>query len=173
MRFAPALALLIVLSACHPAATGPAGHYQNPARGFAIVFPADWELKEGQLGLDVIGLPPLEGPSDQFRDNISVGSADMPVPVNADAVLDSNIPAMINVVTDFKPGARGRTRLGATDAVWLDYTQRQGIFQLTVKLYALPGKKHAYLIYCTSETSAWDRFRPKCEQAVNSFKVIE
>ena len=173
MRLAPAFALLIVLAACGPAVRGPAGEYRNPAKGFALVFPAGWEVKEGELGLDVIGLSPNEGPSDHFRDNVTVASADMPAPVESDAILDGNIPSMMNVITDFKPGGRGRMKMGARDAAWLDYTQRQGIFRLTVKLFALPGKKHAYLIYCTSETAAWDRFQPKCEQVVNSFRITE
>ena len=173
MRLSLSIALLFVLSSCGPSARVPADDYQNAAKGFAIVFPAGWEVKEGELGLDVIGLSPSEGPSDQFRGNVAVASADMPAPVAADAILDGNIPSMINVITDFKPDGRGRAKLGAADAAWLHYSQRQGIFRLAVTLYALPGKKHAYLIYCTSEASGWDRFRPKCEQTVNSFRITE
>jgi len=53
------------------------------------------------------------------------------------------------------------------------YSQRQGRFLLTVTLFALAGKKHGYLIHCTAETSAVERFRKQCDQVVGSFKVIE
>ena len=132
-----------------------------------------WELRENLLGLDVAGLMPADGPEDLFRENVTVASSPMPSPLSAEAILDGNIPAMIKAIPNFQPGERGRADLSGTPAAWLRYTQTQDEFKLTVVLYAVAGKKHAYLIHCTSETAAWESFRQRCEEVVNSFKVIE
>jgi len=167
------MVLLVILSgsmfAC-PGRDDPGG-YTNKEKGFKIEFPAGWEVKEGEMGLDVIALSPLEGPSDQFRENVSVASSPMNAPLDADAILDSNIPAMIKLITEFKPGERNYFEIGGVKAARLDYTQRQGLARLYVVLYAVPGKARAYLLYCTSEVPAAPRFRERFEKIVSSFKA--
>jgi len=145
----------------------------NRDQGFSVRFPGDWELREGELGLAVIGLSPLEGPSDEFRENLSVASSEMTKPLDADGIMDANIPSMMKMVTDFNPSERGYADVGGKRAAKLEYTQRQGQFRLSVTLYALAGGDRAYLIHCTSETSAMSRFNDKFDKIVSSFKVLE
>ncbi len=164
------IALPAACSRSTPAKTEP-GKYVNQAKGFRIDFPADWEIREGEMGLDVIGLSPLEGPSDQFRENVSVASSPMKAPMDGDAILDANIPAMIKLVTEFKPGTRDHFEIGGVKAARLEYTQRQGMNKLSVTLYALPGRSRAYLLYCTAESSAAPRFGQRFEKIVSSFKA--
>jgi hypothetical protein len=147
------------------------GKYVNKAQGFSIDFPPDWEVREGEMGLDVIALSPPEGPSDQFRENVSVASSPMSTPLSADAILDANIPNMIKVITDFKPAERSYVELGGIKAARLNYTQRQGLSRLAITLYAVPGKSRAYLLYCTAETSAAARFQERFDKIVKNFKA--
>lgn len=167
------LVIAVVTSGCSSSPQRVGANYRNPDRGFAVSFPMSWELRENQLGLDVAGLAPADGPGDLFRENVTVASSPMPSPLSAEAILDGNIPAMIKAIPDFQPGERGQADLSGTPAAWLQYTQTQDELKLTVILYAAAGKKHAYLLHCTSETGAWEQFRPRCQEVVNSFKVIE
>ena len=87
--------------------------------------------------------------------------------------MDGNIPSMMRMITDFKPGVRSHQDLGGNKAARLDYTQRQGQFRLAVTRYAVKGRGRAYLIYCTAETASSPRFQERFDKIVESFKVLE
>jgi len=168
--FAASFLVASSLSSCQPREPGK---YVNRKNEFAITFPKNWEIKEEELGLSVIALSPLEFSGDDFRENVSVAASEMTRPLTADDVLDANIPSMINMVTEFKPDTRGHQKIGDKDAAWLTYSQRQGRKTLATTLYAVPGRTHAYLIYCTAETEAAPRFKDAFEKTIASFKVLE
>ncbi len=164
---AAALVVAMAVPACD---AGAPGEYRNREKSFSVVFPPAWELGEDQFGLDVAALSPLEGPGDKYRDNVSIASSVMPTPLDADAILDHNLPSMMNVITDFKVLDRGQRTINGIDACWVDYKQTQGIFKLKVRLYALPGAGHAYLIYCIAEADAAERFEQQFQEIVGSFQ---
>ncbi len=163
---AVAVVALMALPACD---AGAPGEYRNREKAFSVVFPETWELGEDQFGLDVVALSPLGDLADKFRDNVSIASSVMPTPLDSDAILDHNLPSMMNVITDFKVLDRGQQTIKGVDASWLTYTQTQGIFKLKVKLYALPGSERAYLIYCTAEATAFEQFEAPFQKIVGSF----
>jgi hypothetical protein len=149
------------------------GEYINRAKGFKISFPEGWEVRESQMGLDVIALSPLSSSLDKFRDNVSVASTNMSAALTADQILDSNLLSMMRVITDFKPEERGAAQLNGRKAAWITYTMLQGQFRLKVKRYAVPGETRAYLIDCTAETTAAKDFQDQFEQIIQSFRVTE
>lgn len=161
------LAIFIAFS-CHGKKSN---RYVNREQGFAITFPEGWEVKENELGLAVIGFSPLTAANDDFRENVSVAASRMPKPLDADGILDANLPSMMQMITDFKPDQRGYLELPAGKAAFLRYTHRQGRYHLTSTIFALPGKRYAYLIYCTGETDAVDQFKDSFTQIVTSFEV--
>ena len=75
--------LLLCLASCNKQEPGK---YVNRDQGFAVQFPREWELKESEMGFAVIGLSPLEGPSDDFRDNLGIASSEMTKPLDADGI---------------------------------------------------------------------------------------
>lgn len=149
----------------------PRGHYASKEKQFSIDYPDNWEIKENELGLAVIGLSPNETGLDDFRENVSVAASVMEKPLTADQVLDANLKPMMDIVSDFKPQKRGTVELNGVEAAWLTYTQKQGKYRLAVKLYAVPGKDYAYLIHCTAETTKVKHYYKLFDQIVKSFKV--
>jgi hypothetical protein len=147
------------------------GEYVSAAKGFGITYPADWEVRADQLGLDVIGLSPLTGPADQFRENVTVASTEVPAPLTGEQILEGNLPDMIKMITDFKPLDKGSEQINGIAAAWMTYTMLQGKMRLTVKLYAVPGPGRAHLIHCYAETASASTFQLTFDQIVRSFKV--
>jgi hypothetical protein len=162
--------LAIAISSCP---SPEQGRYQNREGKFSIVFPKGWEVRERQLGLDAIGFEPLSSGLDKFRENVAVASSAMTKPMDGEGLLDANLPAMIQMITDFKPEDRGHLEIQGRDAAYLRYSQRQGEFKLTSLLYAVPGKTRAYLVYCTGESENFPKFQPECEKVVKTFKALE
>lgn len=146
-------------------------HYVNREQGFAITFPEGWEVREKEMGFAAIAFSPLTAANDDFRENVAVAVSAMPKTLDADGILDANLPAMMKMITDFKPETRGYLQIGEVKAAFLRYTMRQGKFRLTATIFALPGKTHAYLIYCTGETDYVEQFKDDFAKAVTSFKV--
>jgi hypothetical protein len=171
-RWAALAALLLLgVAGCHQQARTP-GEYRNPAKGFSIVFPPDWQVKENEMGLDVIALAPGDGPSDQFHENVTVSSAAMPSPLEAQQILAGNLEAMRKVITEFKPEDRGTVEINGVKAAWLSYRQLQGQFRLKVKLYALPGRDRAYLIHCVAEELSAPSYEDRFATIARSFRSI-
>ncbi len=165
-------ALITFLILCAPACTErEPGFYERADKGFSIKFPPEWGVKEDAYGLDVVGLSPLRSAEDKFRENVSVASAKMEKPLDAQGVLEANLPSMLEMITDFKIIERGEAELGGKEAAWIEYTQRQGRRRLLVRLYAVPGKETAYLIYCTAERDTMKFFEPEFRKIAESFKA--
>jgi len=86
-RFLLLAALLIIgaLSGCGSSPTGPTSPvtYSFKEQGFSIRFPKNWEIKEGyRLGPDislvVTATSPLDSPTDEFRERVSVIVEELP-----------------------------------------------------------------------------------------------
>lgn len=149
------------------------GKYVNRDQKFRLTFPRDWEIKENEMGLSVIALSTREHMGDDFSENVSVASSKMAKTLDADGILDANLPSMMKMITDFDPDVRGYKNIGGIKAATLTYSQRQGRLKLTTTLLAVPGKKRAYLIYCTAETKKAPMYKDIFEKIVESFEVIE
>lgn len=167
-----AVAFLAEAGCREKAKTGAPGQYRNPAKGFSIVFPRDWQVKENEMGLDVIALAPGDGPSDKFQENVTVSSAAMAKPLDAEEILKGNLDAMMKVITEFKPEDRGTVEINGVTAAWLSYRQLQGQFRLKVKLYALPGKGRAYLIHCVAEEASAPSYEERFATIARSFREV-
>ncbi|MFO8056941.1 MAG: hypothetical protein R6V10_06580 [bacterium] len=149
------------------------GHYVNKDKGFEISFPEKWEIREKRLDIDVIGFSPPTGPDDGFRDNVYVYSKKVPENKSADEVLDANISSMINTLTDFQPGDRGHTEIGAKKAARLEYRFRQGRFKLAGTLYVLTEGDRAYFIYTVAEQKSESAFEKAFTKTVKSFRILK
>jgi hypothetical protein len=149
----------------------PGQRESMPEKKFTIAFPEGWEVKENVEGMDLVGLSPVEGPSDKFQENVFVASTEMKEPHEADEILDDSLSVMINTITDFKPEKRDHAEVGGIEAARLTFTWRQGPYHLTSVVYVLPGRDRAYQIRATAESQAWDRVLPVFEKIVSSFEV--
>ena len=162
----------VIVQSCPDEGKEP-GEYVNKKGGFAISFPQGWELHENAMQLDAAALAPLESVNDRFRENVTVASSPLDTAMDAEAVLESQMPTMLKLITDFKVEERGEATIGGQKAVWLTYTQLQGKDRLKTTMYAAAGKEKAWLIHCTAEISAYDKYRDTFETTVQSFRILE
>jgi len=169
----PATLALVLCVGCPGGGSGEKGFYRDRKAGFSLSFPEDWSIIEGEMGYHVTGLSPLQGPSDDFRENVSVASSDMERPLDGGAIIDSVIPGMIKMITDFEVEERGTLAVGGREAAWIRYNHRQGQFRLVSTVYGIAGEKRAFLVYCTGRRDQADRFEEVFRQVVESFRVLK
>ena len=167
------LALIFCLNVSCEKKNEVSTNYTNHDKDFSIVFPDDWDVQEGQMELDVIALSQMEGPDDPFRENISVSSAKQTIFLTGKEILDGYTPRLKVMVTEFKILEEGEIEIGPVKCPWIKYHQRQGVFDMVVTLYAIPGKDFGYLIFCTAEKKSAEKFDETFKNIAKSFRVIQ
>ena len=158
-------AILMMFGLLAIAAVGAPGaeawkRFVHPSQGFALSYPADWELvsRQGVLGVAVVG-PEIAG-ADGMHLSVSVASETLPREISLDqyeSVTESKIALIFN---GYQRLRTDRTQVGGSAAILRYYTWKRndglGIYQM--QLYTLVGRR-AYVVTATTTTTS-----PRIEQ---------
>ncbi len=143
--------------------------YYNKEERFSISFPIDWEKLEGFMGNVVIGRSPLEGPTDRFRENVSVAVDNLSPGVTLEQNFQAGI-TQLTTLTDYKEYERGQATIDNTEARWLVYSNRKGQVTVKVLVYSLVKGNRGYAISCNAAPEAFNRYRGQFEEIAKSFQ---
>jgi hypothetical protein len=129
--------------------------FVHPTQGFALSYPADWELvsRQGIVGVAVVG-PEIPG-TDGMHLSVSVASENLPQAISLDqyeSVTESKIALIFN---GYQRLRTDRTLVGGRPAILRYYTWKRndgvGIYQM--QLYTLAGRR-AYVVTATTITTS-------------------
>ena len=142
-------------------------------KGFSLSFPSGWEFQEGPTegpavqGLKVLGIP--EG-SHRAAVNVTVESLHPPLDVRT--YRRRGIVIHGGHLPEYVPIGEGIERFANVEAPWIHYTYVAGPkrkqFQAW-QFYLIRGSR-GYVITCTADPAAFERFRPDFEEIVRSFR---
>ncbi len=178
-----ALALVVALSAAVAGAApgraiGPDPDevflaYHNPYYDMEIEYPTSWTVNEGFMGSVVAFASPLEPGGDQFSENVSVVVEDLAK--NPGMTLAEYEKAAMGPLaklgTDFKLKDRRNVTISGRPAVLVEYTHRQGAFELHVLQAVIVANGRAYVATFTAEEKSFARYKPVGLQIVNSLEI--
>ncbi len=144
--------------------------YHNAQKGYTIVFPSNWEVKEGFMGLDVFGLSALKNSEDKFRENVNVVTEDLRTPLTLDEYYDLGVKNLSMLLTDFKEIDTGRVDVNGVPARWIVYDHRMGEVRARVLQVIMVKGDRAYIITATATPEEFDSYRGSFDTIVKSFK---
>lgn len=152
---------------------GQAGLYMDRLKKFTVQFPETWEVKPGMAGMDVVGISPLEGPNDTFRENVNVASQVLQTPIKMEDFYTQGKKALSEQLPAFKELAVGDTNVNGLNVHWIEFSQASNNIQANIKQYYILSKdgSRAYIITGAAPPEKFDGFKATMEKIVQSFKA--
>ena len=146
--------------------------YKNTAVGFTIKYPPKWTFEGNQNGAAVIFFSPLDNPLDYFKDNVTVVVQDNPKALSLIEYSELAVEQMKAVFTDnFEILDSGPVTLSGFPAYKLVFVGKGPDTEVKYKIvWAVAGSK-VYQISYLAFPSSYDRFLPKVDKMIGSFKI--
>ena len=146
--------------------------YTNEENGFAIGFPADWNIQEGVVGTTVTASSPLADGSDTFRESVSVTVLPLDAGTDLEAFFEQNYGGKANLFQDFREVERKRVTIGGADAIAVIYTYSLGGSHAIELMYAAAVGETGYTILCAAVPESFDGFSALFEAIAGSFEIV-
>ncbi|MFA6915956.1 MAG: hypothetical protein WC222_06130 [Parachlamydiales bacterium] len=152
---------------------GQAGLYMDRLKKFTVQFPETWEVKPGMAGMDVVGISPLEGPNDTFRENVNVASQILQAPIKMEDFYTQGKKALSEQLPAFKELGVGDSNVNGLQVHWIEFSQASNNVQANIKQYYILSKdgSRAYIITGAAPPEKFDSFKATMDKIVQSFKV--
>lgn len=176
-----ALLLAAALALPLPAAAAPADAaktenfavYENQTPSLKMEYPATWKAAEGAAGAIVAFLSPLESKEDFFRENVNVLAEDLSAhpTLTVDGYTGLGIAKLPMYITDFKLIGTRRHTLSGLPAQIIEYTGRQGVFQIHILQAMTIADKKAYVVTFTAEEANYERYLPAAKRIIDSLAI--
>jgi hypothetical protein len=147
--------------------------YTNKDKGYSIVFPKNWEMKEKFMGLDVFALSPLEGDKDLFRENVNIITEDLTKPMSLDDYYSMGLVNLKTLLTDFKEVESGNIDVNGIPMKWIVYDHRMGEVKARVLQFIAVKDRRAYVVTFSAMPDDFAKYRPAFEQIAKTYKFNE
>lgn len=145
-------------------------NYVNKDKGYSIVFPKNWEMKEKFMGLDVFALSPLEGDKDAFRENVNIITEDLSNPMSLDEYYSMGLVNLKTLLADFKEIDSGTIDVNGIPMKWIVYDHRMGEVRARVLQFIAVKDRRAFVITFSAMPDDFAKYRPAFEQIGKTFK---
>lgn len=152
---------------------GQAGLYMDRLKKFTVQFPENWEVRPGMAGMDVVGISPLEGPNDTFRENVNVASQVLQSPIKMEEFYAQGKKALSEQLPNFKEIGVGDITVNGLPVHWIEFSQTSNNLQANIKQFYILSKdgNRAFIITGASAPEKFDTFKTSMDKIVQSFKV--
>ena len=179
------IGLSMVVAACGKSSTGtsakngtplPSGStagfqtYTDATYGFNIGYPSEWERQQGAAGSAVAFLSPVEGTSDDFRENVNVLIQTLPDgSFTLEKYTQLSLQQAPSLITGFHLLDQGSTSLSGSPADRVHYQGEQGNFLLEwEQVWTVKDGKAFILTY----TAKRDRYQAQLGTAESMFTTF-
>jgi hypothetical protein len=153
----------------------PADWTTHKSKNYSISYPTDWRLDTSKtMGIDAFFFSPADSAKDKFRENVNILTSSFD---GQDISLDS-----------FFHVSEQQIKMAATDCVILesklyptgkssfykiDFTSRQGIFQLRFIQYYFVKNGSGYTVTLTTMEDSYSNFEATGMRVLNSFALTD
>lgn len=120
---------------------------------YQLSYPKDWVLnQEGIMGTTLIIFSPLEGPDDDFKENVNLVVQDLKgMNIDMDQYVEISEAQLENLMTDYKPLLSKRSKMKGQEFHRLSYNAKQGIYDLELEQHLYIVNEKAYVLTFTRE----------------------
>lgn len=141
-----------------------ASKYESKDKKYSIEFPDDWDVKEGYMGTDVMGVSKVEG------ETVNVVVSQLQKPQSLQEYTAGGCEALGKELTDFKLIDSGNSTIDGEPALWCLFTAKENGTAIQVLDYLFTKDKFGYVITCGSSPSNFDAAKPSLEKIAQTFK---
>jgi len=140
---------------------------------YIINYPETWELRQpGEFGSEFMFFSLLSNHDDQFRENISLIIQNIQNPeMDLDAFVNMSLEQVNTVVTNGEVVFSNRLLKEKNEYHSIEYTGKQGVFDLRFKQYYWVLGAKVYVLTFTGENNQFHNFKGVAEKIMNSFSV--
>jgi hypothetical protein len=164
--------LLLAAAGCStPPAAAPSGRYADARGHFSIAPPPGWQTKQNPGGSGVAFLEPLQGPADDFRENINIVVAPWPKDMGLAEYAKANDDDTTQRATDYEELESAVVSLNGQDARRTVFKHKVGALDLQVLCYLLVKDGRGYALICTAKADAYKDHEPIFERTCRTFRI--
>ena len=140
---------------------------------YTIQYPSDWELNEsGLMGTTFIFLSPVDGESDQFRENVNMVVQDLNgEKVTMDQFVEVTTKQLQNMINDVNIQYSERVEKNGGEIHRMIYTGTQGVYNLKLEQYYFLKNGKFYVLTLTTEIVTFKKYRETGERILDSFEL--
>jgi hypothetical protein len=152
----------------------PQNNWSTLSNGeYSIQYPSDWELNEsGMMGTTFIFLSPVEGETDQFRENVNMVVQDLNgEKVTMDQFVEVTTKQLQNMINDVNIQYSERVEKNGDEFHRMIYTGTQGVYNLKLEQYYFLKNGKFYVLTLTTEIVTFKKFSEIGERILDSFQL--
>ena len=138
---------------------------------YSLLYPASWKIDTSKnMGIDLFVLSPLENTMDKFRENVNVlSSGTQGEVVTLDTFVKVSLKEIEAMATDYKLIESKVYHVGSLTYHKLDFTAKQGTFNLHMVQYYFVTAVKVYTITLTTEAEKYGQYKKTGLQMLDSF----
>ena len=148
--------------------------YENPNHGFRVEYPEAWskQSRDDFFATGITFFSPLEGDSDDFKEQVSVLVENLPSDVDLERYTEDSI-AEVKKLSDPNVAEAKKVNLGKSEGRQIIYAGEVGgnIVQ-RMQTWSIEDNR-AYIVTYTAKPDSYDNYLPTVEKMMESFKTIK
>ena len=175
---AAALVMPSVAAAAPPGADGKTAQeatpvYRNADYGLEAQYPAGWKAVEGLMGTAVVFASPLESKEDKFSENVNIIVEDVSAHpgMTLGKYIERAKAKLAVFITEYSPKDSRDSILAGQPAKMIEYTGRQGVFNLHILQAVTLVNGKAYVVTFTAEEGNYERYLPAAKRIIESIAI--
>ena len=143
--------------------------YTNPAGGYMIMYPGNWEPREISVGF--ITLSPLDRPRDPFRENVNVVFENLPIPMTGQSYAIASLQSMGTQLQGFTILEQGPAVVAGMPGYYIVYQHFMQQPLTVIAFFQVRGTR-GYVVTCTASPPDFMRYRPMFTQIAGTFRFM-
>lgn len=157
------------------AAASPAGAlksgfqlYEDADEGYSIQYPKDWTVQTDITGVSAAFLSPADNDSDAFKENVTLVVQELggAATGSIDQYAAETQKALEKMITDFKLVSSEKS--DEDHAFFLEYTGKQGQFDLHWQQAAIIENDNAYIVTYTAEPGNVEKYQDTVGEMIDT-----
>ncbi|WP_217594648.1 PsbP-related protein [Cohnella sp. GbtcB17] len=142
--------------------------YEDADDGYSIQYPKDWTVQTDITGVSAAFLSPSEGDSDAFKENVTLVVQELggATTGSIDQYAAETQKALEKMITDFKLVSSEKS--DEDNAFFLEYTGKQGQYDLHWQQAAIIEKDKAYIVTYTAEPGNVEKYQDTVGEMIDT-----
>ena len=169
-RLIVAMCVLLTICGC-----GKKKTVQNTTfsgKDYVLQFPETWEINDtGLMGMDLIGLSPLENAEDAFRENVNVVLENLPKSMTAKEYLRLALANLEKIYGLPIEKNFTKARVGNHEGYSLHYSLQVGQNEMDNDIYIVINNNAVYVLTCSNAKGKRDIFKTTMDTVIETFTI--
>jgi hypothetical protein len=141
---------------------------------YSISYPSNWSIDTSRMmGIDLFVFSKFDSTNDKFRENVNVLSSNVEgLGITLDTFVKASLKQIEAMATDYKVLESKLYKAGNKVYHKIDFTAKQGVFNLHFIQYYFTTSMHVYTVTLTAEVDKFNLYKQDGIKILDSFLPI-